>query len=77
MAIMAKKKTSRAQPETKGRARERGDTVTFTFEMDPPLDAAFEAAAIQERRTKKAVLTMALEKYLKELGLWPPVKPSA
>jgi hypothetical protein len=67
MIVMAKKK-----PIMKGRSRERGDTVTFTFEMTPELDRAFEALAKRDMRTKKAVLTMALQGVLKSQGLWPP-----
>jgi hypothetical protein len=67
MACMTKRKP-------RGRARERGETRPFTFEMDLPLDNALEACARQERRTKKAVLTFALEQYLAEQGFWPPAE---
>ena len=69
MIVMAKPKK---QSEPRGRARERGATTSFTFEMEPPLGAALEACARRDKRTKKAVLTIALEKYLGDEGLWPP-----
>jgi hypothetical protein len=66
----------------KGRARERGETHTFTLELDPRLDAALEECAYRERRTKKAVTTLALEAYIGQThpDLWPPTdqqSPSA
>ncbi len=42
--------------------------MTFTFELTPALNKAFEAAATREKRTKKAVLTLALELYLEQSG---------
>jgi hypothetical protein len=67
MLSMAKRK--------KGRARERGDTVTFTFEMTPAHADALEACRVRERRTKTTVLLLALEEYLQRAGLWPPQQP--
>lgn len=66
---VAKKKP---QKPPKGRARERGDTVTFTFEMTPAVNAALEACARAEDRTKKAILTRALQQYLTAAG-HPPI----
>jgi predicted DNA-binding protein len=54
--------------QAKGRARETGKTHVFMFELEPELDAALNAAAERERRTKRAILTIALERYLKESG---------
>lgn len=65
---MAKRRPKRP----KGRARQRGETNLFAFELDPRLDAALEECAARERRTKKAVTTLALEDYLSARGLWPP-----
>jgi predicted transcriptional regulator len=64
MQTMAKKKGP------KGRARDRGDLVPLTFEVSPELHAALEACAQRDYRTKRAVATLALEKYLAEQGLW-------
>ena len=48
----------------KGRAREKGETATFTFELPPELNQRFEERAKAEDRTKKSVLIRALERYL-------------
>jgi predicted transcriptional regulator len=64
---MAKKKK---QP--KGRARERGDSITFTFEMSPALNEAVGECAEKDMRTKRAVIVLALQDYLQRQGLWPP-----
>jgi predicted transcriptional regulator len=63
---MAKKK-----PDRTGRARERGETVPFMFEMAPELAEALDECARSELRTKKAIITLALYDYLKARGLWP------
>ena len=60
------------QRPTKGRARERGDSVYVGVEVDPRLDAALEACAAKDLRSKKAVITLALQEYLGKNGLWPP-----
>lgn len=65
-----KNRPSKAIDKTGGRARELGQTQTFTFEMTPELKEQFAACATKERRTLKAVLTVALEEYLARRGLW-------
>jgi hypothetical protein len=69
MEVMAKK------PKKTGRARDRGDTRLVTIELDAALDDAIEAFRQQDRRTKKTVITMALEEFLTKHGVWPPPKP--
>ncbi len=56
-----------------GRARELGGVVALNAEIDPRLDEAIEAFRIRDRRTKKAVITMALEEFLERHApdLWP------
>ena len=71
MLGMAKKKGP------KGRARQRGDRVSFMFEMTPEVHAALEACARKDLRTKRAVVTLALLSYLGQQGLWPPVHGDA
>jgi hypothetical protein len=43
--------------------------------VPPPLRHAIEEAAERNRRSLTAELEIALEKHLKELGLWPPPPP--
>lgn len=52
----------------RGRSREVGDTVTFTFEMTPDLSEDLDRCADAEDRTKKAIITRALEAYLTAAG---------
>jgi hypothetical protein len=66
MLGMAKKKTNG------GRAREHGKVRFVGAEIDPRLDDAIEECVSQERRTKKAIITLALEEYLAKHDLWPP-----
>jgi hypothetical protein len=54
-----------------GRKRDRGELYPFMFEMTPELNAALEACAERDRRTKRAVVLIALEAYLQREGLWP------
>jgi predicted transcriptional regulator len=67
---MSKKRPT--QPAGQGRARDRGATRTITVELDPALDDALEAFRIKDRRTKRAVVTIAIEQYLERQGAWPP-----
>jgi predicted transcriptional regulator len=62
---------ARKKPDRTGRARERGETVPFMFEMAPELAEALDECARAEMRTKRAVLTLALYDYLAARGLWP------
>jgi predicted transcriptional regulator len=43
-----------------------------TFECDVALDDALQEFCRKDRRTKKAVITLALEQYLAQHGHWPP-----
>lgn len=65
-----RKPRTKSSPPAKGRSRERGDTVTFTFEMTPELDDSLESCSRAEDRTKKAILTRALVAYLKSAGYY-------
>ncbi len=47
-----------------GRSRKRGETRAFTLELPATLDDALECRAEQDRRSKKAVVVIALEQYL-------------
>ncbi len=62
-------KAPKKKPE---RARDRGVIRPVTVEIAPELDEALEACARRDRRTKKAVLTIAIEEYLSRQGMWPP-----
>jgi predicted transcriptional regulator len=55
-----------------GRARDRGEVVLLTVELDPALDAALETFRQRELRTKKSVISLALQEYLASRGAWPP-----
>jgi hypothetical protein len=55
-----------------GRAREQGKTRLLNVELETFLDDALEACRQKERRTKKAIVTLALEDYLARAGFWPP-----
>jgi hypothetical protein len=55
-----------------GRARQRGEVRLINAEVDPRLDDAVEEFMIRDRRSKKVVITMALEEFLQKHGLWPP-----
>jgi hypothetical protein len=65
---MAKKKPHQPKP---GRARSHGTVRVVTVEIDPKLDDALEQCMHTERRTKRATITLAIEAYLQERGLWP------
>jgi metal-responsive CopG/Arc/MetJ family transcriptional regulator len=56
----------------KGRARDRGEVVVVSVEMPRALNAALERFSEIDRRSKRAILIMALEAYLQEKGVWPP-----
>jgi len=64
------RKPKKSRPEAQGRARDRGDTRLVTFELNAALDQALEEQSKRERRSKKAVLTLALEVYLARKGAW-------
>ena len=68
---MAKKRQNIGKTPA-GRARERGETIPVTLEFRPELDAALERCMNAERRTKKAIVELALEAYLAERKFWPP-----
>jgi hypothetical protein len=60
-----------------GRARATGKTRLVTVELTVALDDALEAFRQADKRTKKAVIEMALEKLLSDAGYWPPAEPTA
>lgn len=62
---VAKKKTPRAI-RTK---------VALFVEIKPTLREALDKAVEDERRGLNVVVSIALEKYLAELGYWPPADP--
>jgi hypothetical protein len=66
------RKQARLNREKGGRARERGQTHVITTELPAGLDGQLEACCQKERRTKTAVVTLALEDYLTRAGFWPP-----
>ena len=68
MLDMAKKRPKKPA----GRARDRGETRLVTFELDVKLDDALEVFHQRDRRTKKAIVSMALEQFLERQGAWPP-----
>jgi hypothetical protein len=70
MPIMAEQKKNNRKPV--GRARSRGEVRLLTLEVDPRLAEALENFAAQDRRSKRTVLTMALEEFLTQKGFWPP-----
>jgi hypothetical protein len=61
-------------PRKTGRARDRGEVRLVTIELDPRLDDAVEEFMVKDRRSKKVVITMALEEFLESKGLWPPAE---
>jgi hypothetical protein len=69
MLGMADRKKNRSKG---GRARERGVVRLINVEVDPRLDDAIEAFMVQDRRSKKVIVTMALEEFLQKRDLWPP-----
>jgi len=73
MLVMGRKKKSEVP---QGRARDRGEVIPTTFEFPPDLDQAIDRCAGKERRSRKAVVVLAIEEYLSKQGLWPP-KPGA
>jgi hypothetical protein len=74
MALMAGERKAGVKRTRRGRkrARDRGEVRPFTVELEAALGEALKACAERDRRTKKAVLVLALEKYLTEGGYWPP-----
>jgi hypothetical protein len=72
MPLMAKRQKKTDEERPQGRARETGKTRLVTVELDVRLDDALEAFRQKDRRTKKAVIEMALEEYLAARKAWPP-----
>jgi predicted transcriptional regulator len=54
------------------RGRDKGDVVPFGVELSPEHAAALDECSQRERRTKKAIVLLALEAYFVKAGLWPP-----
>jgi hypothetical protein len=68
--VQPRKKADRRPPS--GRARDKGQAVPYTVELTPEHAAALDACVSAERRTKKAIVLLALERYFAAAGLWPP-----
>lgn len=66
VTIVGMAKTRRKRPQVHGRARQTGKTRLINFEIDVQLDESLAAAAEREKRTKRAILTLALERYLQQ-----------
>jgi hypothetical protein len=71
MRLMADRPKKSGGKRNQGRARETGKTRLVTVELDVKLDDALEAFRQKDRRTKKAVIEMALEEYLAARKAWP------
>lgn len=73
---VTKRKTDKTEQEAKKtkprRARDLGKVRLLTVEISPALLAALESYEGRERRTRRASVEMALERFLTEAGLWPP-----
>jgi hypothetical protein len=72
MFDVAKKKPASGPKSKPGRARDRGKVRVITIELDPVLDDALERCLQDERRTKRATVSLAIEAYLKARNFWPP-----
>src|SRR5262245_57002211 len=59
-------------PTTGWRARQKGLVKLVGAELAPALADALARCAREQRRTKKALLSLALEAYLQQGGYWPP-----
>ena len=59
----------------KGRPPKGDVTIQFSLRMSPALRAATDAAAKASRRAVNTEIVIALERYLAQLGLWPPAMP--
>jgi hypothetical protein len=64
MPSKAKKTRPKAKKTTLRRARDRGEVKVFTAEISQALFDALEACRKRERRTRRALLELALEAYL-------------
>lgn len=71
IADMAKRKSS-SKRETKRPALKEGRVRPFSMEMDTPLYELLDKFSKEDRREKRTVVTMALEKFFEGKGLWPP-----
>jgi hypothetical protein len=69
---MTQRRKSTDRRSRSGRAREKGQAVPFTVELTPQHASALDACVAAERRTKKAIVLLALEQYFAAAGLWPP-----
>jgi hypothetical protein len=54
------------------RKRDRGEVYLLNVEISAALRAALESCRIATRRTRRAVVELALEAYLQSTGFWPP-----
>lgn len=72
--VSMKEKRGRGRPpgKGKGRSRDAGDTVAFTLELAIPLKDALDGLSKKDRRSRRAIMEIALEEYLTKHGFWPP-----
>lgn len=73
LTMTPRKNRAMPEPSRSLRARDKGIVVPYTVEMTPEHFAALEACRKKQRRTKKEVVLLALERYFADDGLWPPV----
>jgi hypothetical protein len=61
-------------PEPEKKSPKRRPAVTLFARVEPDLGNAFKAhvETIRPKTSDQAVIEMLIERYLKELGLWPP-----
>jgi hypothetical protein len=74
MLHMSEKKKGKAGGRGPGRPPGRVPSVTIFARVPPALGEALEAyvEATRPKTTNTAVVELALERYLSEVGFWPP-----
>ncbi len=70
-----KRKLGRPKGSGKGRSRERGKTKAIAFELAPHLVDTLDHAVVAERRTRRAVIELALEMYFAHRGYMEAKEP--
>src|SRR5262249_14973181 len=80
MGDMAKKKPAKvsqaSDAKARVRARDKGEGRLLTVEVTPVLADALDRCCSHERRTRRATVEIALERYLQDAGFWPPPSSS-
>ncbi len=74
MAVMAKRKPPKGNGQEDRPPTPRPGLPIF-FYTSKELRAALDTLLAQTRRSLTAEMNIALEKHLKEAGLWPPPSP--